>query len=233
MEFSRQTQGNYRYKAMSVSKPIRFLALALLLLFVGTSAFGQTWGEFFNQKKTQKKYLLEQLVALKMYAGYLKKGYDIVGTGISTVKDIKNGEFSLHSTFFSSLKSVNPAIRKNAKIASIISMQVAIIKTFKSIADNDELELSDNQHIVDVKDRVTDDCLVDMEELLLVITSGKLEMDDDERLERLDSIYERMRDKAAFVQSFTGEVTLLIHQRRNEQKSINHLRELYGNEQHN
>lgn len=214
---------------MSVSKPIRFLGLALLL-FVGTSAFGQTWGEFFNQKKTQKKYLLEQLVALKMYAGYLKKGYDIVGSGIGTVRDIKNGEFSLHTTFFSSLKSVNPTIRKNAKVSSIISLQVSIVKAFKGLGNSDELKLSDKQYILSVKDRVTDECLYDMEELLLVITSGRLEMSDDERIERLDSIYERMRDKAAFVQSFTGEVNLLIQQRKNEQKSINHLRELYGND---
>lgn len=229
MEFNRQQQSSYRHKGMSVSKPIRLLGLVFLLLFVGTNAFGQTWGEFFNQKKTQKKYLLEQLVALKMYAGYLKKGYDIVGNGIGTVKDIKNGEFSLHSTFFSSLKSVNPAIRKNAKVASIISLQVSIIKAFKNIGDNDELKLSDNQYLIGVKDRITDDCLDDMEELLLVITSGRLEMSDDERIERLDNIYERMRDKAAFAQSFTGEVNLLIHQRKNEQKSINHLREIYGN----
>lgn len=217
-------------KGIAVSKPIRFLGLSFLLFFVGTSAFGQTWGEFFNQKKTQKKYLVEQLVALKMYAGYLKKGYDIVGSGISTVKDIKNGEFNLHSTFFTSLKNVNPAIKKNAKIASIISLQISIVKALKSICDNDGLELSDNQYILDVKDKVTDDCLVDMEELLLVITSGRLELTDDERIERLDSIYEMMRDKAAFAQSFTAQVNLLIHQRKNEQKSINHLRELYGND---
>lgn len=230
MEFSKQPQRSYRHKAMSVSKPIRFLGLALLLLFVGTSAFGQTWGEFFNQKKTQKKYLLEQLASLKMYAGYLKKGYDIVGSGISTVKDIKNGEFSLHSTFFSSLKSVNPAVRKNTKVAATISLQISIIEAFKGIGNNDDLKLSDNQYILGVKDRVTDDCLDDMEELLLVITSGRLEMSDDERIERLDSIYERILDKAAFVQSFTGEVNLLINQRKNEQKSIDHLREIYGND---
>lgn len=229
MEFNRQQQSSYSHKGMSVSKPISLLGLVFLLLFVGTNAFGQTWGEFFSQKKTQKKYLLEQLVALKIYASYLKKGYDIVGSGIGTVRDIKNGEFSLHSTFFSSLKSVNPAIRKNAKVSSIISLQISIVKAFKSIGDNDGLKLSDNQYILDVKDRVTDECLGDMEELLLVITSGRLEMSDDERIERLDSIYERMRDKAVFVQSFTGEVNLLIHQRKNEQKSINHLREIYGN----
>ena len=215
---------------MSVAKPIRFLGLAFLLLFVGTSASGQTWGEFFNQKKTQQKYLLEQLVALKMYAGYLKKGYDIVGSGVGTVKDIKNGEFSLHSTFFSSLKSVNPVIRKNAKVVSIISLQISIVTAFKSIDHNNGLRRSDEQYTSDVRNRVINNCLDDLEELLLVTTSGKLEMSDDERIERLDSIYERMRDKAAFTQSFIGEVNLLIHQRKNQQKSINHLRELYGND---
>ncbi len=230
MEFNRQQQCSYSHKGMSVSKPISLLGLVFLLLFVGTNAFGQTWGEFFNQKKTQKKYLLEQLVALKMYAGYLKKGYDIVGSGIGAVRDIKNGEFSLHSTFFSSLKSVNPVIRKNAKVSSIISLQVSIVKAFKGLGINDELKLSDNQYIFGVKDRVTDDCLDDMEELLLVITSGRLEMSDHERIERLEGIYERMQEKAAFAQSFTGEVNLLIQQRKNEQKSINHLREIYGND---
>lgn len=229
MELSKK-QGGCRHTSISLSKPVRSLALMLLILFMGTTTFGQTWGEFFSQKKTQQKYLLEQLAALKMYAGYLKKGYDIVGSGISTVKDIKNGEFSLHNTFFSSLKSVNPAIRKNAKVASIISLQISIIQAFKSTRDNDGLEISDNQYILSVKDKVTDDCLDDMEKLLLVITSGRLEMTDNERIERLDSIYERMRDKAAFAQSFINEVNLLIHQRKNEQKSINHLREIYGNE---
>ncbi|MET3115383.1 hypothetical protein AAKU52_003132 [Pedobacter sp. CG_S7] len=206
------------------------LLCVLVLLFSVTSTFAQTWGEFFNQKKTQKKYLLEQLVALKIYAGYLKKGYDIASSGIATVKDLKNGEFSLHNAFVSSLKSVSPAIRNSAKVAEIISCQLAISRAFNGIGNGHPLTLSNQLYILDVRDNVMEECLNDLEELLLVITSRKVEMTDDERIKRLDKVYSAMKEKSAFVQSFTTDVSLLIRQRENEQKSIDHLKELYGNE---
>jgi hypothetical protein len=34
---------------------------------------------------------------LQGYIGFAKKGYDIATNGIHTVRDIKNGEFGLHS----------------------------------------------------------------------------------------------------------------------------------------
>ncbi|MBK8310917.1 MAG: hypothetical protein IPL04_08535 [Chitinophagaceae bacterium] len=38
-----------------------------------TSVNGQTLAEWTQQKKTQKKYLLQQIVALQVYIGYAKK----------------------------------------------------------------------------------------------------------------------------------------------------------------
>lgn len=211
------------------SSKLKALLFAGILLFSGSTVFGQSWGEFFNQKKTQKKYLLEQLAALKIYAGYLKKGYDIASSGIGTVRDIKNGEFSLHHTFISSLKTVSPAIRSNAKVAEIIATQIAIGNAFNGISNNGYLSIQNRSYIASVRDRVMEECLNDLEELLLVITSGKVEMTDDERIKRLDKIYAAMKEKSAFTQSFTTDVRLLVQQRGNEQKSINHLKEFYGN----
>jgi hypothetical protein len=72
-----------------------------------------------------------------------------------------------------------------------------------------------------------EECGKDLEELLLVITSGKIEMTDDQRIERLDKVYQAMKDKSAFTQSFTSEVYLLIRQKENEQESVNQLRRYY------
>lgn len=201
----------------------------MLMFFSTTTTFGQTLAEFFNQKKTQKKYLLEQIVALKLYAGYLKKGYDIASSGLGTIKDFKNGEFNLHHTFISSLKTVSPAIRKSGKVAEIISYQIAINRAFHGIGNNEDLSTTDQLYLKEVRDNVMQECLNDMEELLLVITSSKVEMTDDERITRLDKIYVAMKDKSAFTQSFMTDVSLLIGQKENEQKSINHLKKLYGN----
>jgi len=200
-----------------------------LMLFSATTSFSQTVAEFLNQKKTQKKYLIEQLVALKLYAGYLKKGYDIASSGLGMIKDLKNGEFNLHHTFISSLKTVSPAIRKSGKVAEIIACQVAIGSAFNGAGNNEYLSAADQLYIKEVKDKVMEECLNDIEELLLVITSGKLEMKDDERIKRLDRIYINMKDKSTFTQSFMTDVSLLIQQKENQQKSNNHLKKLYGN----
>ncbi|MES2418308.1 MAG: hypothetical protein V4541_08975 [Bacteroidota bacterium] len=202
----------------------------VLVLFSATTSFGQTLAEFFNQKKTRKKYLLEQIVALKLYAGYLKKGYDIASSGLDTIKDFKNGEFNLHHTFISSLKTVSPAIKNSGKVAQIIAYQLAIGRAFNGASNNEYLSATTQQYLKVVKDKVMEECLNDMEELLLVITSGKVEMTDDERIKRLDKIYINMKDKSVFTQRFTADVSLLVYQKENEQKSINHLKKLYGNQ---
>ncbi|MBK6993318.1 MAG: hypothetical protein IPH34_16515 [Chitinophagaceae bacterium] len=40
-------------------------------------------------KENSKKYLLQQIVALQVYIGYAKKGYNIASKGIATVRSIK------------------------------------------------------------------------------------------------------------------------------------------------
>ena len=109
----------------------RILLLATVGLFAFHSSGAQTTDEWLNQKATQKKYLLQQIAALQVYLGYAKKGYTIVTSGVNTIRNIKNGDFNLHRDFFSRLKNVNPAIRRYAKVADIISYQVKIIRQTK------------------------------------------------------------------------------------------------------
>lgn len=208
-------------------KGLVYLFLVSCFLSLGSVAKAQTFAEFFSQKKKQKEYLLKQIAGLQVYIGYAKKGYNIVGSGINTVKDIKNGEFGLHTAFFSSLKAVSPVIRNNSKVAEIIEMQLAISKSFSSVRNNAFLSSGDRDYIASVRSKVLEECLTDLEELLLVITSGKVEMTDDERLGRLDQVYSGMKNKSAFTQSFTGEVSLLIGQKQSEQRSINQIRKSY------
>lgn len=201
----------------------------MVLLFVGINkGYSQTWDEFFRQKKTQQKYLLQQLAALQVYTSYLKKGYEIARTGLNTISDLSNGEFNLHNAFISGLKRVSPVVRNNIRVAEIIEMQVAIGKAFGNIKGNPNLTLSNQLYVQEVRDNLWEECLKDLEELLLVITSGKVEMGDDERLERLDNIYVSMREKSAFVQHFTSEVATLIGQKDREKQMIEQLRRNYG-----
>lgn len=209
---------------------LKSIVWVVALLLCTNSTFAQTWGELFNQKKTQQKYLLEQIAALKVYAGYVEKGYTIVSSGLETVKDFKSGEFNLHQTFFNSLKSISLAIQKNEKIAQIISIQLSIAKAFNGIGKSEYLSASNHLYVNEVKQRLIDECLIDLEELLLVITAGRVEMTDDQRMVRIDKLYAAMQDKVAFTQNFTSEISLLLLQIENEQKSIQLLKQYYGND---
>ena len=203
------------------------LVTCMVVLTTFHTSYGQTFAEFFNQKKTQKKYLLEQIAALQVYAGYLKKGYEIVDNGLQTIKDFSNGEFSLHNAFISGLKKVSPAIRSNAKVADIIEIQLAIGRAFSGIKSSPYLSVSNQMYIQQVRENLWEESLKDLEELLLVITSGKMEMEDDERLARLDKIYQSIKEKSAFVQYFCSEVSLLIAHKELEKRSLEILMNSY------
>ncbi|MGK6353167.1 hypothetical protein [Parapedobacter sp. DT-150] len=203
------------------------LSLILIpLLLAPASAKAQLWKEWFQQKKTQKQYLGEQIVALHAYGAVLKTGYDVVSSGLGFIRGITDGEFNLHGLFFASLSAVSPAIRGDVRIAEIVALQVAIIAAFNG-ADNGH----HSGYIRSVKEKVLLECAADLSELLDIVLSGKVEMDDDERLRRLDKVCTAMRDKATFTQRFTGDVRLLALMRKRETEQIDNIKNWFTHEE--
>lgn len=207
----------------------------LLIAFISSLAhigYAQTWDEWFRQKKTQRKYLIQQIAALKVYLGYVKKGYEIASQGLTTIRNIKNGDFNLHRDFFSSLSRVNPKIKNCAKVADIIALQTRIIKevneTIKGIKDAGQFTPEEMGLCKRVFENLLAESLKNIDELFLVITSGELEMKDDERLQRIDTIYADMQEKYAFTAGMSEDFALLSVQRMQEQYEVNLSRKLLG-----
>ena len=197
------------------------LGVALILSSMETQA--QTWKEIFRQKKTQKEYLLKQIAALQLYIGYAKEGYDLVGDGLHLVKDITGGEFSLHKAFFTSLGSVNPSISGSPAVAEILDRGLAVVSVLKSWKVSG-LNGNDWAFVSLVKANLLAECASELAELLLVITSVKLEMTDDERLGRLERLRLSIEDKYGFALSFSGDLDRLVKQREKEQLAIEQIR---------
>ena len=204
--------------------------IVILLSFKVSSA--QTFDEWFKQNNTQKKYLIQQIAAFKIYLGYVQKGYSIAKKGLNTIENIKKGDFNLHSDFFGSLQSVNPAIRKYSKVADIIALQVKIIQTYKStykyVQSISLYTPSEVDFIYKSFTNLISGSTNDINELISVITANELEMKDDERLERIDAIYNSIQDKYAFAQNFGDEAKVLAVQRTKEKNNIETGRRLYG-----
>ena len=195
-------------------------------------AKAQTWAEWFQQKETQKKYLLQQIAALKVYLGYAEKGYEIAGKGINTVRNIKNGDFNLHRDFFNSLNEVNPQISRFAKVAGIIVYQLQIVKQSKealqALLKSKQFTPEEMSHIKRVFELLLDECSKTLDELAMVTTSGEVKMTDDERLSRIDGIYTDIQGKYSFACSFKQEIALLSAQRFAEGLQTNRSKLLNG-----
>lgn len=203
-----------------------------LVLCCSLNVQAQGLGEWFNQKKTQTKYLIKQIAALQVYLGYLKKGYRITQDGLNLIGDIKGGEFNLHKDYFSSLKTVNPNIMKYPKIAAILSMQMGIINQHYSIMaiskESDQLDAEELNYIKKVFENLEDEAEKDLDELQLVITNGQMQMTDDERIKEIDKIYNSVQDKYSFSISFSDKVKLLIEKRKHGKSDAKELKKLYN-----
>jgi hypothetical protein len=67
-----------------------------------------------------------------------------------------------------------------------------------------------------VFDFLLQDCLEGINELLAIITSGELEMKDNERLTRIDKLYTDMQDKYTFCTVMSEDMAMLAAQRMGE-----------------
>ena len=203
---------------------MKFFVFLFLSLVISNACLSQTAAEWTQQKKTQRKYLLKQIVALKTYLGYVKKGYEIAHKGISTVQHIKNGEFNLHKDFFGSLTTINPAIKKYAKVTDIIAMQDRMVKQARSLINKSKqrhlLTQEEINYAAKTCDNLLLECLRNIDELIMIITSGELDMKDNERIKRIETIYAAMQDKNAFLLSFGNSITMLSKQRLHEKLEV-------------
>ena len=206
--------------------------ILILSLVFSILANAQTLAEWTQQKQTQIQYLLDQIAANKVSIDYLEKGYEFAKTGLNTIQNIKKGDFNLHRDFFGSLEIVNPKIKTYARVADIIGYQVRIVKnistTIKNLKESRQFNTDELDHSKAVFENLLDECVKNVDELYLIITSDELQMTDDERIKRIDQLYTDMQDKYSLCQSFSKECSVLAMQRLSEQVEIMMSKKLNG-----
>lgn len=204
--------------------------VVILFLFTTAQLNAQTFNEWFRQKKTQKKYLVQQIAALKVYLKYLKQGYRIVDKGLNLVGDIKNGNFHSHKTYFESLRDVNSVVANSGNISSLLFYEEMIIKHASKMRNefigNPLLtpdEIAYIQLVCDNLMRLSKENTENAENLL---TSKRLEMKDDERIARLRVLCVEAKERFSFAREFYNGNHLMIMQRDKETGDIEKQKQL-------
>jgi flagellar motility protein MotE (MotC chaperone) len=192
----------------------------------------QGTGNIFNQGSSKIKLMLAQITGYQTYLQEIKTGYNIAENGLNTAKELKGGTFDLHTTYFNSLEQIPPAIKNNSKAKACVDLQQQIIDLFTmEIAWQQKQQLMNIQEIAYIKsvyENLLSKCKLDMDELTNVLTPGKLQMTDHQRLERIDHVYTAMQDKKAFAASFTGHCRQMATDRKKAKLDNDQLKKLYG-----
>lgn len=206
--------------------------LLALICFSAVSAQAQFLGGFFSQQSQKEKLMAEQVTGYQLYLNAITGGYHIAQTGLNTAHDLKNGTYNLHTAYFSSLEQVSPVVQNNPKGKAIADLYTQLNRQFdqelqwqKQQQQLSTMELANLQKVAANMKKLSD---ADMAETTDVLTPGKLQLTDEQRLARLDKLYAAMKDKAAFTASFTGQCRQLALARQRSKADREQLRKLYG-----
>ncbi|MEQ7801795.1 TerB family tellurite resistance protein [Pedobacter sp. ASV1-7] len=202
------------------------ILMLLLLCCCGIGAFGQ------SQEAQQLLLNVEKLSQLKGILTSMKKGYDVLSTGYKSVKNIAEGNFSLHEVFLDGMMLVSPEVRKYRRIADIVSDQSDIVSeykaAFKRFSAGGNFTVSELEYLSKVYGELFSQSLDNLDQLAMVITAGKLRMSDDERLQAIDRIFADTQDKLMFLRSFNRQTRSLNLQRGREKADVDGLRKYYN-----
>lgn len=205
------------------------LIIVAALLVYSVLANAQTFDEWFKQKETQIKYLVEQIGALKAYGEIINKGYDIAHNGLTNVFGSKERDYQQHSNYFLSLLKVKADIRNYSKIADIFKMESDVERQFHMMGfSTDYLSSREKNYINAVFTNLIQECIDLSDQLNMILNDGQLQLKDDERIQRIDKIYLEMQDRYEFSQLFSNEIKFLVIHRVKEERELNRLSWLHG-----
>jgi DNA repair ATPase RecN len=209
-----------------VKKLIIILGIVLFTFPIANKALAQ------KDEIAQLLLNVEKLAQFKQILSDMKKGYKILNGGYNTIKDLSEGNFSLHKTFLDALMEVSPTVKNYKRVADIINYQVILVKEYKSSFNRFKRDNNFNQQELAYLGRVYENLfkqsLNNLDDLGTIITANKLRMSDDERLEAIDKIFTDMQDKLLFLRHFNNNTTVLAVQRAKERNDANTMRLVYG-----
>lgn len=203
----------------------------LWLLCLGLVVCGNAQAQ--SHEAQQLLLNVEKLGQLKNILRDMKRGYEVLSGGYNTVRNIAQGNFSLHEVFLDGLMVVSPEVRKYRKVLEIVEQQQYLVRefraAFKRFGAASVFNAAEMDYIERVYGELLSRSLDHLEELAMVISSSKLRMNDGERLAAIDRIFADVQDKVMFLRDFNERTASLGMLRERQQRDLKAVAKLYAN----
>lgn len=200
--------------------------LLLIALVRGEAAKAQA------QEAQQLLLNVEKLAQLKNILEDLKKGYEVVYRGYTTIKRLSEGNFELHDLFLQGLLQVSPTVSNYKRIGEIVQGQLALVSEYKKalrlFRESGLLRPEELDYISTVFNKLLKRSLQNLDDLAMVVTAGTLRMTDAERLTAIDAVWAELQESRTFLRRFNNEAKVLLVQRATGREELSSVKSIYS-----
>jgi hypothetical protein len=212
-----------------MKKSMIILTICLLTAFVFPT-IGKA--QSIAQDLEQLSLDYQKLAGLKSILKQMYTGYEVLSKGYSAVKDVAQGNYSLHEAFIDGLFIVSPAVRAYPRIADIINDQAMLVSEYQSawatFRQDKHFDPDEIGYMLTVYNNLISTSLKNLSDLSLIITDSQLRMSDAERLAAIDRIYTGGHGQLYFLRSFNDQNYRIAVQRAREANDQQSIKNLYG-----
>lgn len=174
----------------------------------------------------------QKLASLKNILGQMYTGYEVLTKGYTAVKDVAQGNFSLHEAFLDGLYLVSPTVRKYPRVTDIINEQAELVSAYKSASrqfgQDKHFSLDEMAYLISVYDNLISGSLKNLDALSMIITDSQLRMSDAERLAAIDRLYLESHNELSYLRRFNDEAAKIVWQRTRSEADRQSMRSVYG-----
>ncbi|MBE7178249.1 MAG: hypothetical protein INR69_17740 [Mucilaginibacter polytrichastri] len=199
----------------------------LISLFFSVTYFpagAQTFAEFFRQRKTQEKYLLQQIVALAAFSAQAREGYTISDLGLRLISGFTGSERNQHHAYFSALNEISSFFQPEQRISTFASRVETIRATGTRVIRR--ATGNDRPYIRKIVQGVYDH-LDELSGVHRAMLTEGYSLSDEQRLQRVQSLEQALKKTDEFIR----RLEVSVHQKealgRQNTSSYHHIKDLY------
>lgn len=211
-----------------MKKYFKIILLSAVLAFGSVQCRAQSIADCIQQLVLD----YQKLASLKSILGQMYTGYEVLTKGYKAVKDVSQGNFSLHEAFLDGLFIVSPAVRKYPRAEDIINDQAMLISEYKSAwalcRSSGKFSPDELNYIMGVYNDLINATFKNLNDLAMVLGDGQLRMSDAERLTVIDRIYLDSKKELSYLRKFNDQAQRTFAQRSRAQADQQSVNRLYG-----
>lgn len=178
-------------------KIILIFSLIIIFCFKDLVACGQTFAEWWQQKKTRMKRLKQQVAALETLKDITQEGFVQATIGVDTIETNEEKELAADKGFIEHLGTVKPCFHDAPEVISCYALVEMLMVNVKSwLVDHSRSPLLSGREIELISSDLN--LLVtksknDLNQLIMLTRDGELEMDDGDRYGSICEMEVKMR----------------------------------------